>query len=60
MGHLKDLNLTYIQHLVQAWKMAFWFGFGSLRLIVHGLIPNFDTEAGHSTVLKYKGASKED
>ena len=40
--------------------MAFWFGFGSLRLIIHGMIPNFDTEAGHSTVQKYEGLTNED
>jgi hypothetical protein len=60
MGHLKDINKTYFQHLVGAWRMAFWFGFGSLRLIIHGLLPNFDTEAGHSTVQKYEGPSNED
>jgi len=60
MGHLKDINKTYFQHLVGAWRMAFSFGFGSLRLIIHGLLPNFDTEAGHSTVQKYEGPSNED
>jgi len=60
MGHLKDINKTYLQHLVGAWRMAFWFGFGSLRLVIHGIIPNFDTEAGHSTVQKYEGPTKED
>lgn len=60
MGHLKDINKTYLQHLVGAWRMAFWFGFGSLRLVIHGMIPNFDTEAGHSTVQKYEGPTNED
>ena len=60
MGHLKDINKTYLQHLVGAWRMAFWFGFGSLRLIIHGMIPNFDTEAGHSTAQKYEGPTNED
>ncbi|RJU82259.1 MAG: hypothetical protein DWC09_02620 [Candidatus Poseidoniales archaeon] len=60
MGHLKDLNISYFTHLVQAWKMAFWFSFGAFRLLVHGLVPNFDTQAGHSTVLKYTGTSEED
>jgi|TARA_B110001452_G_C15224154_1_gene424324 hypothetical protein len=60
MGHLKDINATYFQHLIRAWKMAFWFGLGSLRLIIHGLLPNFDIEAGHSTVKKYDGSPIED
>lgn len=40
--------------------MAFWFGFGAFRLLLHGIVPNFDSQAGHSTVLKYTGAPKED
>ena len=34
--------------------MAFWFFLGSFRLILHGLIPNLDTEAGRDTVNHYK------
>ena len=60
MGHLKDLNISYFAHLAQAWKMALWFGFGAFRLLLHGIVPNFDSQAGHSTVLKYTGAPKED
>lgn len=40
--------------------MAFWFGFGAFRLLLHGLVPNFDSQAGHSTVLKYTGTPKKD
>ena len=60
MGHLQDLNMTYFQHLIQAWKMAFWFGLGSIRLIIHGFLPNVDVQAGHSTVQKYTGTPTED
>ena len=60
MGHLQDLNISYFKHLKQAWKMAFWFGLGSLRLIIHGILPNVDIEAGQSTVSKYTGAPAED
>jgi hypothetical protein len=54
MGHLKDINKSYLSHLFGAWKMAFWFFLGSFRLILHGLIPNLDTEAGRDTVNHYK------
>jgi hypothetical protein len=54
MGHLKDINKSYFAHLIGAWKMAFWFFLGSLRLIIHGLIPNLDTQAGQNTVNHYK------
>lgn len=60
MGHLQDIGKTYFQHLRQAWVMAFWFTLGGIRLLIHGLLPNFDTEAGHSTVQKYKGPQTDD
>tara|TARA_X000001036_G_scaffold93195_1_gene85710 strand:- start:11946 stop:12161 length:216 start_codon:yes stop_codon:yes gene_type:complete len=53
MGHLKDINKSYFSHLIGAWKMAFWFILGGFRLIIHGLIPNLDTEAGQDTVNHY-------
>lgn len=60
MGHLKDIGKTYLQHLRQAWVMAFWFTLGGFRLLIHGLLPNFDTKAGHSTVQKYIGPQTDD
>lgn len=33
MSHLKDVNMTYFQHLKRAWTIA-------VVLIVHGLLPN--------------------
>lgn len=33
MNHLEEVNKTYIQHLLYAWKIAF-------ILIVHGIFPN--------------------
>ena len=53
MGHLADIDKSYFSHLLGAWKMAFWFTLGAFRLIIHGLIPNFDTEAGQDTVNHY-------
>ena len=32
-SHLTDVNKTYLQHLIGAWKVAF-------ILIVHGLLPD--------------------
>ena len=53
MGHLSDINKSYFAHLIGAWKMSFWFTLGALRLIIHGLIPNFDINAGQNTVNRY-------
>ena len=32
-NHLEEVNKTYFEHLLRAWKVAF-------ILIVHGLLPN--------------------
>ena len=53
MGHLADINKSYFTHLVGAWKMACWFALGAERLIIHGLLPNVDVEAGQKTVDRY-------
>ncbi len=58
MGHLADINKSYISHLIGAWKMAFWFSLGGIRLIIHGLIPNFDVDAGQDTVNHYNPPPK--
>jgi len=57
MGHLADINKSYFSHLIGAWKMAFWFTLGGVRLIIHGLIPNFDIRAGQDTVDRYMPSS---
>lgn len=33
VNHLDEVNKTYFQHLIGAWKLAF-------ILLVHGLLPN--------------------
>jgi hypothetical protein len=53
MGHLADIDKSYFSHLVGAWKMAFWFALGSVRLILHGFLPNVDVDAGQKTVDRY-------
>jgi hypothetical protein len=60
MDHLKDIGKTYFQHLRQAGVMSFWFVLGGLRLLVHGIFPNFDSKCGYSTVQKYKGKPIDD
>ena len=42
-NHLNEINKTYFQHLVGAWRVAF-------ILLVHGLLPNV-WEDKASTVL---------
>lgn len=49
MGHLKDVNMSYLGHLKFAWVAAFWFALGAVRLIIHGILPNVDTKAGQNT-----------
>jgi hypothetical protein len=52
MGHLEDVGMGYFAHLKTAWGMAFLLLFGGVRLLIHGLLPFVDTEAGQRTVTK--------
>jgi hypothetical protein len=33
MGHLNEVNMGYLKHLLRAWRLAF-------ILIIHGIFPN--------------------
>ncbi|DAC36679.1 MAG: hypothetical protein CMA08_04495 [Euryarchaeota archaeon] len=50
MGHLEDVNMTWFAHLRTAWGMAIVFFIGSVRLLVHGILPFVDDKAGQTTV----------
>jgi hypothetical protein len=39
MKHLKDKNLTYFQHLGEAWTLALQLFLLSLIALVHGMFP---------------------
>ena len=53
MRHLDEIDKSYFQHMLGAWKMAFWFAFGAVRLLIHGVLPNVDKDAGQKTVNHY-------
>ena len=40
MRHLRDQNLTYIGHLLQAWNLAMRLFLLSLTALVHGVFPS--------------------
>ena len=40
MKHLRDQNLTYIGHLLQAWNLAMRLFLLSLTALVHGVLPS--------------------
>tara|TARA_B100000900_G_scaffold115999_1_gene97630 strand:- start:1577 stop:1816 length:240 start_codon:yes stop_codon:yes gene_type:complete len=50
MGHLNDVGMNWFAHLITAWGMAAMFLLGSVRLLVHGLLPFVDVKAGQNTV----------
>ena len=52
MGHLKDIGKGYFSHLIGAWKMAGFFAIGTIRCLIHGIIPNLDTECAQNTAKK--------
>ncbi len=37
--HLKEVNETYIQHLIEALKIGFTMIFGGFQAIIHAIIP---------------------
>ena len=39
MKHLKEHNMTYIQHLILAWTYAYKLMVMSLIAVVHGILP---------------------
>ena len=39
MKHLKDKNLTYFQHLGEAWNLALQLFLLSLISLAHGMLP---------------------
>jgi len=39
MKHLKEKNLTYFQHLGEAWNLALQLFLLSLISLVHGMLP---------------------
>ena len=54
MGHLKDVGMGYFEHLYGAYKLAFRFLFGTVQLLIHGLIPSFFVDAGKNASDAYK------
>jgi len=54
MGHLNDVNMNWFTHLFTAWSMAAMFLFGSVRLLVHGVLPFVDDKAGQNTVARVR------
>ena len=47
MGHLKDVNMTYFEHLIFAWSMG-------LALLVHGIFPMLFTTYASDKMSRYK------
>jgi len=54
MGHLKDVGMGYFEHLYGAYKLAFRFLFGTVQLLIHGLIPSLFVDAGKNASDAYK------
>jgi len=60
MGHLQDVGMSWPSHLVRAWAIAAVFLFGAVRLLLHGLLPWMDQEAGRRTLHSAAGLLGED
>jgi hypothetical protein len=53
MGHLDDVEMTYFEHLLRAFRLSFRFGLSSVQLIIHGIFPMFFTDAGKKAASLY-------
>lgn len=51
-NHLKEVNETYFQHMKNSFSYSILFFNTSLKLIIHGILPNFYTTAGTDTANK--------
>ena len=51
MCHLKNINLTYFQHLKGALKFSLYSFVASIIFIIHGLFPNYFIHTGSDIIL---------
>lgn len=51
MCHLKNVNLTYFQHLKGALKFSLYSFLASIIFIIHGLFPNYFIYTGSNIIL---------
>jgi len=51
MGHLKDVDMTWSKHFIQAWGYIFGMIKVMLKLVVHSFFPNVWPDTGVKKVL---------
>jgi hypothetical protein len=54
MGHLQDVNMTYLSHMKRAFSLSFRYGLSTLELIIHGFIPSLFIDAGKKAADSYE------
>jgi len=54
MGHLQDVNMTYLSHMKRAFSLSFRYGLSTLQLIIHGFIPSLFVDAGKKAADSYE------
>jgi len=50
--HLKEVNETYIQHLIEALKIGFTMIIGGFQAVVHALIPGILIKSASNKIKK--------
>jgi Family of unknown function (DUF6356) len=48
--HPNEHQMTYLQHLLRAWGLAYHMGKGSIALLIHGICPEWFTTTGTDTI----------
>jgi len=54
MGHLQDVNMTYLSHMKRAFSLSFRYGLSTVQLIIHGFIPSLFIDAGKKAADSYE------
>lgn len=48
--HPNEHQMTYLQHLLRAWRLGYKMGKGSLALFIHGICPEWFETTGTDTI----------
>lgn len=49
-NHLKQENMTYLQHFKRSIKLSTKMAYGSICLFIHAFIPGFFVKSGSNTI----------
>jgi hypothetical protein len=57
--HLKDVRMTYVEHIKFSFYLSYMFGKASFSALVHGVYPDILITTSSDTINKLSGDIKE-